>query len=117
MGVSTVHIILHLQGCALLRRSQKRYFNARSICWHTVTASATAESPGIVYATAAGSRHDMPGHAECAARIPAILTALDTSKLSAEHRLSQVDSCYGTAATIQLAWKTVLGTTAQSPLF
>ena len=38
-------------------------------------------SAKIIYATAAAGGHDMPGHAECAARIPAILEALETHGL------------------------------------
>lgn len=36
----------------------------------------------ILYATAAAGGHDMLGHAECAARVPAILDAIDTHGLS-----------------------------------
>lgn len=48
--------------------------------------------PAIIYATAAGTHHDMPGHSECAARIPAILSALELSQLTSQHKPLQLQS-------------------------
>jgi acetoin utilization deacetylase AcuC-like enzyme len=36
----------------------------------------------LVYATAAGAGHDYAGHAECAARVPAIMDALERSRVT-----------------------------------
>lgn len=51
---------------------------------------ATLSSARILYATAGAPAHDYPGHAECAARVPAILTALETQGLTAAARPGQV---------------------------
>ena len=67
-----------------------RQLHTKTVCHSTSSASSATESASIIYATAAGSRHDMPGHSECAARIPAILSALDVSKLTSGHRPVQV---------------------------
>ena len=65
-------------------------------CRRAVVASAAAAAPSlppatlssarILYATAGAPAHDYPGHAECAARVPAILTALETQGLTAAAR-------------------------------
>lgn len=67
-----------------------RQLHTKTVCQGTSSAATATQSPSIIYATAAGSRHDMPGHSECAARISAILSALDVSKLTSEHRPAQV---------------------------
>ncbi|KAL3146501.1 hypothetical protein ABBQ32_000754 [Trebouxia sp. C0010 RCD-2024] len=69
-----------------------RQLHTKTVCQGTSSAATATQSPSIIYATAAGSRHDMPGHSECAARISAILSALDVSKLTSEHRPAQVQS-------------------------
>ena len=51
---------------------------------------AVLQGASIVYATAAAAQHDMLGHPECAARVPAILTALEAAQLTPEARPSQV---------------------------
>ena len=42
---------------------------------------ATSDDVKLVYATVPASLHDYPGHAECASRIPAIITALEESSI------------------------------------
>lgn len=49
-----------------------------------------AQRPKLIYAVAAGSLHDMPGHPECAARIPAIMSALEKANLTSAARSDQV---------------------------
>lgn len=61
---------------------------AASASPHLSSLSTTA--PKIVYATAAGGGHDMPGHAECAARVPAILNALETAGFSDNPQILQL---------------------------
>ena len=46
-------------------------------------ATAAAAAPRLLYATAAAACHDLPGHPECAARVPAILQALEAHGLTA----------------------------------
>mmetsp|Transcript_8219 Transcript_8219/g.24496 ORF Transcript_8219/g.24496 Transcript_8219/m.24496 type:complete len:409 (+) Transcript_8219:197-1423(+) len=53
---------------------------------------ADSNASRIVYATAAGSQHDKLGHPECAARIPAIQSALEAAGLTAEARPNQLIS-------------------------
>ena len=40
--------------------------------------------PKLIYATSGAPTHDFPGHPECAARVPAILEALQAKAVSAE---------------------------------
>ena len=51
---------------------------------------AALSSARILYATAGAPAHDYPGHAECAARVQAILTALEAQGLTAAARPGQV---------------------------
>ena len=49
-----------------------------------------ASAPKLIYAVSAGSQHDMPGHPECAARIPAIMSALQKANMTSADRPDQV---------------------------
>ena len=55
----------------------------------TVTCQAPAQ-PQILYAVVEAASHDQVGHPECAARIPAIMRALEAAQLTTEHRPQQV---------------------------
>lgn len=57
---------------------------------HAASQLAIPDTVQILYVTAAGAQHDMVGHAECAARIPAILEALDTHQLTPGFRPDEV---------------------------
>ncbi len=48
-------------------------------------------SSGLVFAVAPAPQHDYPGHSECAARVPAILKALELNGLTAIARPQQVN--------------------------
>ena len=51
----------------------------------------------LIYAVSAGSQHDMPGHPECAARIPAIMSALQKANMTSAARPDQVRQCRPTS--------------------
>ncbi|KAK9812966.1 hypothetical protein WJX72_006576 [[Myrmecia] bisecta] len=74
-------------------RQQCRKVTRTEAAIHTDPVQPSAEvlrNASIIYATAAAARHDMPNHAECAARVPAILSALETAQLTAEARPNQL---------------------------
>ena len=73
--------------------SSARRLHARPTCQLGTHEEPAIQTPSIIYATAAGTQHDMPGHSECAARIPAILSALELSQLTAGYRPLQVTNC------------------------
>ena len=90
LQVNCTHQAQCLQSWIPTTASRARQLQMQTVCEHNAIAQTAAQSSSIIYATSAGSRHDMPGHAECAARIPAILTALDLAELTSAHRPSQV---------------------------
>lgn len=56
---------------------------ARVVASALLLPPSTLSSARLLYATAGAPGHDYPGHPECAARVPAILEALDTHGLTA----------------------------------
>jgi acetoin utilization deacetylase AcuC-like enzyme len=44
----------------------------------------------VLYATVPAAMHDYPGHAECAARVPAILAALESSGLTSQPNIVEL---------------------------
>ena len=50
----------------------------------------TLASSRLLYATAGAPAHDWPGHAECAERVPAILSALDTYGMSSHSKVVEL---------------------------
>ena len=105
---TTVLTLPCVQRWSSSKQGQARQLQTATVCHSTSSASSPTQSPSIIYATAAGSRHDMPGHSECAARIPAILSALDTAKLTSQHRSVQV--CKILQSSLECIWTLLLGT-------
>lgn len=54
------------------------------------SAGLPAEAPQLVFATSGAAQHDFPGHKECAARVPAILSAIEAGGLLPTARPGQV---------------------------
>jgi hypothetical protein len=52
----------------------------------------------LLYATAAAPLHDFPGHAECAARVPAIISAIQDFGVCSASRPQQVQQLTGFSA-------------------
>jgi hypothetical protein len=66
---------------------------ARAARRHAVPQARSA--PELLYAVCPATQHDFPGHKECAARVPAIISALEAGGLLAASRPGQVRATGG----------------------